>query len=371
MLTLDLLVTFFNRDKVGTAETGEESRSFAARCHCGNVRYSVVLPASSLPLHAYICSCTLCRYSHGTLGSFHVSLTQGVAPEWTNGTVNLSVYKSQGSGPGGDGQRWFCPTCGTHNGHYEPWAMQWIIDVALFDEPSFWEMKGFAFPKSPGDGGLMSWLPSPVSKGLKILTMDRDLAPDNKLEIGEDGEERLRAECQCGGVSFTIARPSDVVRNDKFMTRFIAPGDPQKWKAYLDFDKETRRLSSAYFMPWALVPRISLEPEVPPNLLIGTMKTYKASEKITKGFCGRCGATVFLQHKDRSPSEQSEVLGIAAGLLRAPEGAKAMNWFKWRAVPKREIEGTEFDSEFVNAIVEGQREWEVEKYGEALDFEVI
>ncbi|KAI8958905.1 DUF636 domain protein [Daldinia sp. FL1419] len=371
MLTSDALVTFFNRDKTATAEAGEESRTFAARCHCGNIQYSVVLPVASLPLNAYICSCTRCRYSHGTFGSFHVSLTQGVAPEWTNSSVNLSVYKSQGGGPGGHGQRWFCPTCGTHNGHFEPWAMQWIADIALFDAPSFWKMKGFAFPKSPGDGGLMSWIPEEIRRDIKVLSMDHDIAPDNKLEISEGGKERLRAECQCGGVSFTIGRPSDVVKNDDFMSRFIAPGSPGKWKAYLDFDRETRRLSSAYFMPWALVPRISLEPEVPPDLLIGTMKTYKASDKVTKGFCGRCGATVFIKNKDRSPSEQSEVLGIAAGLLRAPEGAKAANWLKWRAVSEGEIEQTEFDPEFMNAIIEGQRSWAVETYGEESGFGIL
>ncbi|KAK6954708.1 hypothetical protein Daesc_004676 [Daldinia eschscholtzii] len=370
MLSLDQLITFFNRDRAATAEPREESRTFTARCHCGNIEYSIVLPASSLPLNGYICSCTLCRYSHGSFGSFHVSLTQGVAPEWTNGTINMSVYKTKGSEPGGHGQRWFCPTCGSHNGHYEPWAMQWIADSSLFEE-NFWEIKGFGFPKSPGDGGLVSWLPESVSKGMKMLTMDRDFPPEDKIEIGEDGGERLRAECQCGGVSFTIKRPSDAVRNDEYLSRFVAPGNPNKWKAYLDFDKETRRLASVLFMPWALIPRTSLEPEVPSDLLIGTMKTYEASDKITKGFCGRCGAVMFIKNKDGSPSEQSEVLNVAVGNFRAPEGAKATNWVQWRSVPEREKEQIGFDSQFANDIIEGQKAWAVEQYGKTLEFDII
>ncbi|KAI1801407.1 DUF636 domain protein [Daldinia bambusicola] len=370
MLSSDQLVAFFNRDMTATAEPGEESRTFTARCHCGNIEYSILLPVSTLPLNGYICSCTLCRYSHGSFGSFHVSLTQGVAPEWTNGHINMSVYKTKGSGPGGHGQRWFCPTCGAHNGHYEPWAMQWIADSSLFDE-RFWEIKGLGFPKSPGDGGLISWLPERVGKAMKILTMDRDCPPNDKIEVGEDGGERLRVECQCGGVSFTIKRPSDMVRNDEFMSRFVAPEDSSKWKAYLDFDKDIRRLSSVFFMPWALVPRISLEPKVPSDLLIGTMKTYKASDKIAKGFCGRCGAVMFLKNKDRCPSEQREVLNIAVGNFRAPEGAKATNWVRWRTISEKVKEQARFDSRFINDIIEGQKAWAVKEYGKELDFAIV
>ncbi|KAI2629117.1 DUF636 domain protein [Hypomontagnella submonticulosa] len=368
-MNTEFLNVFFNREKVAGPDT-EVTKTFAARCHCGNVQFTVTLPAASLPLNGYICSCTMCRYTHGTLGSFHTALPQGVAPEWTNGNINLAIYKTQGSGRGGHGQRWFCPTCGAHNGHYEPWAMQWIVDISLFDE-TFWNMAGFGFPKSPGDGGLLSWL---GSRKLNQASFDSDSPPEYHLETGANGEERLRAECLCGGVSLTIPRPSDAMKQDKHIGRFVAPGKSRKWKAFLDFGQEIRSLTSAHFMPWVVIPRVVLEPKVPPNLAIGTIKTYQVSDKITKGFCGRCGATVFLRHGDGRGSgcNESEVLNIAMGILRAPEGAKAENWFSWRAAePTQAEDPTNFDVEFMGAVIEGQRKWLLEKYGELPDFDIL
>ncbi|KAI0112673.1 DUF636 domain protein [Hypoxylon sp. NC0597] len=364
----DILAEIHNRNKVSGPEP-QEKQTFPARCHCGNIQFTVTLATSVLPLNAGICTCSLCRSSHGTLGSYHVSLPPGVAPEWTSNSINLSVYKTPGGGAGGHGQRLFCPTCGAHNGHYEPYISQWIVDYALFDGPVFWKLVAWAFPKSNGDGGLPSWLP-----GEKLLEFspDYDVQPKYKLEIERDGGERLRAQCLCGGVSFTIPRPSDAVRKDAHMGRCISPSDPRKWKAFLDFCRDCRLVSSAYGVPWVLVPRAVLQPEVPSDLRIGTMKTYRSSENVTMGFCGRCGATVFAKDKARCPSERQDVLSTAVGILRAPEGAKAENWVTWRAGKPAWVEDAmKHDPEFVSAIVEGHRKWALDKYGEAPDFDIL
>ncbi|KAI1104882.1 DUF636 domain protein [Jackrogersella minutella] len=373
MDTLNTLIIFYNRDKVAESDDpDQDTRTFGARCHCGNVEFNVTFPTSYLPLSAYICSCTLCRYSHGTFGSYHVSLPQGIAPEWTSSNFNMQVYKTPGSGAGGHGQRMFCPKCGAHNGHYEAWAGQWVVDISLFDAPVFWCLKGFGFPKSSGDGGLLSWLPVVGGRRLTQVSLDHDFPPAYELEVGANGEERLRAECLCGGVRFTIPRPSDAVNEDDFMSEYVSPHDPFKWKAFLDFSRDSRLVSSAHGVPWILVPRAVLEPEVPPDLKIGTIKTYESSDNDTRGFCGTCGATIFLKCKNRSPSESTEVLNISMGILRAPEGAKAEDWVTWRAgKPYCAKEGIEYDPEFVGAIVEGQRSWSIEEYGEAPDFDIV
>lgn len=209
--------------------------------------------------------------------------------------------------------------------------------------------------------------------GLASVGAERDGPPDDDaLEVGLDGEERLRAACACGGVSFALPRPGDAVRAHPYTRQYVSPADPRKWKAFVDFSRDCRLLTSAHCVPWVLVPRVVLEPAVPPDLRFGTMKVYRSSEKVTRGFCGRCGATVFIKTKDRSPNEESEVLNIAMGILRAPEGAKAENWVTWRAgKPAWVDDGRKFDPEFVDAVVEGQRKWAMDKYGEALDFDVI
>ncbi|KAI1214615.1 DUF636 domain protein [Annulohypoxylon truncatum] len=373
MNNLATLVVFYNRDKVAEPDEALDTETFAARCHCGNVNFTVTLPTSYLPLNAYICSCTICRYTHGTFGSYHISLPQGVAPEWTNGALNLAVYKTPGSGAGGHGQRFFCPRCGAHNGHYEAWAAQWVVEPSLFDAPVFWHFRGIGFPRSAGDGGgLLSWLPEVGGRKLTQASLEHDYEPDHEPEVGPDGGDRLRAECKCGGVSFAIPRPSDKVKGDEYMGRYVSPVNPGKWKAFMDFCRDCRLVSSAHGVPWVLVPRAVLEPEVPSDLRFGTIKTYKSSEDVTRGFCGVCGATIFLKCKARSPTEETEVLNIAVGILRAPEGAKAEDWLTWRAGrPAWVDDAMEYDPEFIQAVVNGHREWAVEEYGEALDFEVM
>ncbi len=363
------LVPIFNRDKV-PIPGDHETQTFAARCHCKNIQFSITLAKSILPLSAYICGCGNCRLTHGTFGSFHITLPPGLGPEWTDGKINLSVYRT----PGGKGQRFFCPICGAHNGHYEPWINQWVLDASLFDE-KFWDLTHFSFPHSAGDGGMLSWIPKIAGKELIQLTTRDDETPEYELETGEDGEERLRAQCHCGGVSFTISRPTKTVLEDEYMKTYVSPKDPKKWKALLDFCRDCRLLSSAHVVPWMLVPRGVIEPNMPTDLRIGTMKTYASSELNTRGFCSVCGATVAIQHKNRAPTDQSMVLNIAMGILRTPEGVKAENWVTWRtarpAFVGPEDSSRKFDPEFVEAVVEGHRRWGIETYGEAVNFPVI
>lgn len=372
------LIPLFNRDKVATTPSGDddEKQTFTARCHCSNVQFAITLPKSMLPLNAYICGCYHCRLTHGSFGSFHITLPPGHGPEWTAGRLNYSVYKTKG---GSGGQRFFCPTCGAHSGHYEPWINQWVLDVALFDGPPFWTYTHFAFPRSAGDGGLLSWIPE-ISPGKPLLplSLPHDQPQDYELEkTGAEGGERLRAECHCGGVSFTIGRPTAAIRRHEYLRRYVSPADPTKWKALLDFCRDCRKLTGVPCNAWALVPRAAIEPAVPADLRhLGTMKAYASSEASARGFCGVCGATVFARHEARAmPSEPQTVLNIAVGILRAPEGSKAENWVTWRtgepAFVGPDDDARTFDPEFAEAVVEGHRKWGVEKYGDVVNFPVI
>lgn len=59
------------------------------------------------------------------------------------------------------------------------------------------------------------------------------------------------------------------------------------------------------------------------HLDFGTLKTYRSSPTVTRGFCGTCGATVFLSRAG------TDIMRIAIGLLAAPEGARAETWLNW------------------------------------------
>ncbi|KAI1767439.1 hypothetical protein GGR53DRAFT_481912 [Hypoxylon sp. FL1150] len=364
----DIARVFWNDE--AKDEDKDDSEEYTAQCHCGSIRDIIDLPLEDIPYKGYICCCTVCRLTSGGFGGFFVTFRKA-KPLWRQGKpprrFNVPYAKPD------DDDRPFCGTCGACNNNDNKCLIDiYTIDTSLFID-QFWQFAGIRHSGTTGDGGLLPWLPTLARKEPVTYNNVGEVAPTYELEVGSDGGPRLRAKCCCGGVSFTIPRPSAAVREDTYLRKYISPIDPQKWKAFLDVSNETRRTSGIAFMPWMLVPRVALEPEVPSDLLLGTMKTYKSSEKVTRGFCGTCGAKVFLKTTDRSPSEDSEVLGIAMGILRAPEGMRADNWVTWRAgrlegVPDK---GPIHDNIFVGDLRKGHKAWALEKYGEAPEFDIM
>ncbi|KAK8029735.1 hypothetical protein PG993_011026 [Apiospora rasikravindrae] len=360
-----LLSKAFNHDKAASSGP-HETKKVAAHCHCGAVQFTVGLPAASLPLRGFICHCSICRYTQGTYARTGVVLPPAIEPDWADGGSMPSEKVASYKVPGYPTARLFCSSCGTTiGGHGE--NGQWSMPVTLFDE-KFWEFRVHAFPKSVPDGGKRR---RPFGIARTIETPFVAAQP----ERATDGTERLRAECHCGGVSFTIPRPSQAIIDDAYLRDYVSPSDPTKWKALLDLCRDCGRLSGANVVPWMLVPRVVIEPPVPSDLQeqpYGTLKTYKSSALSTRGFCGVCGATVLLAHKHREPTAAQAVLNVAMGLLRAPEGVKAERWATWRAgKPAWAEDAKGFDEEFTVSLVEGHRRWGVERYGEAPEFDVI
>ncbi|KAK6082196.1 DUF636 domain-containing protein [Seiridium cupressi] len=369
MADSDILNKVYNRDKA-TLSGPHEKRSFDGRCHCRRFQFSITLPASSLPLNGMICHCSNCRYTHGTFGNSQVILPPGVEPEWANGSLKDQLADHQK--PGREGVRLFCPDCGSHVGHVDPTCGQWAVAWGIFDE-KFWHLTFHVYPKSAVGGGAVDWLPKIAGREVLQLSPGSRDAPERcEPVMGPDGEERLHAECCCGGVSFTISRPSQAIINDEYMGQYVSPTDLRKWKAFLDMCRGCGRLSGTSVSPWLLVPRIVLDPEVPPDLKVGTIRTYNSSKRNTRGFCGVCGATVFLTTTLRTPTERQAVLNVGMGILRAPEGIRAENWVSWRTANIAWAnDARSYDADFTEALVTGHRHWGVETTGEALDFPVI
>ena len=80
---------------------------------------------------------------------------------------------------------------------------------------------------------------------------------------------------------------------------------------------------------WAFIPTADLSHDAdgkePFRRDFGTLKAYRSSHKATRYFCGTCGAHV-LWDGDIRP----HFIDVGLGLLDAPEGARAENWFEWR-----------------------------------------
>jgi hypothetical protein len=114
---------------------------------------------------------------------------------------------------------------------------------------------------------------------------------------------------------------------------------------------------------WAFVPPcdIFLDKEgkqpIPHSMEFGTVKAYDSSPGIRHYFCHDCGATLFYNADDRR-----HFTDIAMGVLNAPEGARAENWFEWRGNGIDFIEDADHRAkEFARSVQKGFEEWQKNK----------
>lgn len=380
-----------------TDSPAETTKTLTASCYCKAVQYSVDIPISSLPLPVHLCHCSICRYTHGTLCIFHAELPKGRAPHFlapSSGLDALTGYRHARA----QAERFFCSTCGCHvgdrgldvpdgggGGGEGPVANdEWIVATPLFAEQGedVFRIDTHCFTEgSTGGAGLFTWLPKMGDRDVKVWNP----APDSgwwsagiederpKQEFDEDGKEVLRAECHCGGVSFTIPRPTlPVVRNDPYLSNYISPRDANKWLASLDACGDCRLQCGTLVTAWAFVPRALLQPPMPVGLApYGTMKTFVSSPGVLRGFCGRCGATVIYSCDDRTPTPEQQIIDVSVGLLRAPEGVLAEEWMTWRAGHVANMDGgNSADPLFAQSLEDGHKKWSVDKYGDALDISI-
>ncbi len=164
------------------------------------------------------------------------------------------------------------------------------------------------------------------------------------------GRERLRARCHCGGVSFTIPRPSiPEVSDDGRLRKLASPLDADKWVGVLDLCDDCRLVDGTHAVAWTSLPRRLLDPPMLADLAgYGTMRAYASSEGVRRGFCGTCGATVVWSHGD------SDSVDVAVGLLRAPADVIAADWLTWRTGRIAHLDsGLRYDAAFAAALADG------------------
>ncbi len=294
----------------------------------------------------------------------HANLNEGVEPKWIAPSSIDSVVSYQIPNVGYTPKS--CSTCGCHVGAVGNDDGTWTIATVILKEHGrdIVKITSHVFSKSAGDGGLAGILTHMQGKALGAWNPEDDepnaAVQKNKIEVGADGQERLRAECHCGGVSFTIPRPSKEMAEHAYAKRFVSPLDPTKWYGTLDVCDDCRLVNGTPVASWIFVPTNVMEPAVGEDLQLGTTKTYVSSEGVTRAFCSVCSATVFfLQHSRRYNGVP--VADISTGLLRAPEGAMAESWITWRTRSSFEGNGLAFDKDMAEGIAEGLKKWTAER----------
>jgi len=363
-----------------------DTKTLTAQCYCKAVHFTVTLPTASLPLKVHLCGCSICRYTHGTLSVFHATLPDRIAPQFVapSSAAHLTGYRHAAA----RSERFFCSTCGCAIGDVsveQGTEGEWNVASSIFadhSEANFLinsHCLTDCLPGGPGAGGFEQLLPRLGDRELTVWNPAKDDSEWNMAvvesapEVDAEGRERLRAQCHCGGVAFTLPRPTvPAVTDDPYLRKWISPVDESKWIATLDACNDCRLVNGTHAIPWTFVPRALLEPPMPRALApYGTMKAFASSEGVLRGFCGTCGATVVYSCDDRVPTEAQAVIDVAVGVLRAPEGVLAEKWLTWRTGRLGWPEcGMQYDEVFTKSLEKGLAEWGERRHGKALDFQV-
>lgn len=341
---------------------GTDIEKLEGKCYCGGIHFTFDVPKTELPLDARICHCSICRFALGAPASFHADFPKDLRPQWIapSSPSNMKAY----SPPGACFTLNFCATCGCHVGAVDIATGEWTAATAIFNKHGLdtFKLNQHVFSKSSRDEGLAalmthigsseckSWNPEAGSPAAQSV----ELPP----EVGPDGRDRLRAQCHCGGVSFTIQRPTkEVLENEdsKYKEHLVAPGNT-KWFGDYDACDDCRLVTGTPIIAWTFVPFALLEPPIGPDLKHGALKTYESSPGILRAFCATCSATVFFRDPKRKLGDMP-VVDIANGILRAQEGAMAANWLTWR--PKVEFleSGLKYDRDMIQGIQDGLKKW--------------
>lgn len=332
-------------------------KTLTAACHCQSIYFTITIPADALPLKVHICHCSVCRYTHGTPCIFHAPLPAGVIPQFIDPSSidKLTPYNHSES----QGTRNFCSTCGCHIGDMSHDDGSWVISTAIFTKPNqgLWEIRSHAFTNSSLDGGLSAMFSHIGGRQLNVFdpetSLDASKTEDStRTDAVEIGAEKLRAECHCGGVSFSIARPRKEFLARPASEGWILSRDTSKWLALLDLCDDCRLVDGSNVIAWMFVPVDHISPSPPGDLIIGSSKSYKSSEEVLRTFCGTCGATVFYSCTDRPG-----IVDVAIGILRAPEGVMIENWALWRRRISSGDDGLKYDPDFSRALIEGLKVW--------------
>jgi len=375
-------------------QQSEATETLLAQCHCKSVHFRVTVPHSALPLPAHLCHCHICRQTHGALASFHAPLPDDIAPEFISPSSIADSLTAYTHSPEAASTRYFCKTCGCHIGDVDVVAnkqtgnRQWRVATSIFAEhgQDVFQFRTQMFTRgapTQGGAGLPVWLRCVGDRELDVLNPEPGdaqhpipLPGPPQAESDEHGEQVIRAQCHCGGVSFAIPRPDHPVHqlcSDPFISCFIAPNDPRKWIGVLDTCSDCRLVTGAHVQAWTFVPAAFCSPPVPSDLKgFGTLVPYKSSTGVLRGFCGVCGATVFFSCEGRAPSQKQRIVDVAVGLLRAPEGDVVCDeWVTWRTgrIAHRES-GRRFDAAFSETLEQGFAEWGIGRYGEAYTWDV-
>lgn len=347
---------------------------------CSNLRISIEVPVSSLPLPLRFCHCDTCRSTTGELA--HTVLPVANIEQKSVSIIGTSVVYSAGPN-----LRHFCGVCGTHvyetiQGNSKITVV--VAGAVITGGSEIMEFSGHIYVGDTLDGGMSPWV-----RGRPIWQLQEGGGYYHRPAIEsypvKRQEENLFCSCRCGGVKFSISPPnaSSVDFSAEYPELFAAvrtsPQNLQDEKYWLNQDRsryiaticpctDCRRASGSELPSWAFIPKVNIRAVDGSPFAFGTdgdapeLKTYASSSGIKRDFCGRCGAKVFFRME-----QKPEIIDVGPGIIHSKTGARAEGWLVWctSRISFSTEAGTR-NQKLVDLIQNGRREWAAETGRESL-----
>jgi len=332
-----------------------ETNTVKATCLCGEAKHEVALPSSAYPLKAYFCHCDSCRHSTGALCNTVAFLGNYYTP------ARALIDKLQSFQFSKRITQYFCPQCGTlmlsrclKDAEGSSDVTEWGVATGTLEQADgVIEVQAHEHVADTLDGGFSDFLQKVSDEGIERWPhgfREGEQLPlywhsSSKPHVEPSLTDKLHAHCKCGGINFWIARPSERSTLGKVSwpdvlipahsdapkpsleTWWICDSGNKFFAGVCSCDS-CRLACGMEWIEWAFVPTVDItldeDGKVPFSRDFSTLKHYRSSGRATRHFCGTCGATVFWDGDERP-----QLIDVAAGLLDAPEGARAESWLEW------------------------------------------
>lgn len=331
-------------------------------CLCGAIsaELSVTIPAPT-----ELCHCNPCRLVTGGLAASFVELPK--QPSFAVLEKCTTYYSSATH------SRLFCSTCGAkllvHVHHHTDGRERndWFAHSGVVEraegqaQPNTTRVDFNKWVEDTVDGGLARYLTHLGGRNVpayRITESDPPLSQHDLEALPQTAamqahtlpgaDERLPASCRCGTVKLlikpadhtntSIPRPGNIIPVSSSTKEKI----PHKYSARVCTCRSCRlamgvSLTTHTYIP----PRQILNPTTGAPLAYGpaietaegraanrgleAMKYYQRTKAAWRSFCGACGSTIYYWN-----AERPDIVNIAAGILRAEEGALARRWLYWQ-----------------------------------------
>ena len=318
---------------------GNDHTTLRFSCFCNQVKGSVKVPTSKLPLPCTFCHCNICRHQSGELCVSLLGMPDGYTAFEVQGP--LKQYNASK-----DVNRFFCSHCGTNVYMQGPNPGEADLCTGVLEnDDDILDPQNHIFVTDTRDGGLRDWLPD-IKAWEGYSKQSQQIDGNSKIQLpsrSTDGRE-LYAYCQCRGVQFKITRPNEASKtlsspSCDLLTPYTSGATDElqnspwwlcgstKYLAGTCACDSCRKASGFEIQTWCFLPK--------PNLLqmngepidfgMGTLKTYSSSKGVSREFCRVCGATVFWRGDERP-----QLIDVSVGLLDANEGSRAESWLSWK-----------------------------------------